>query len=133
LVDDLEHHEESYSAKQSGIALTVEQAAFGSESGRNGYTSLEQAQALLDCVSLDAEACLLDLGAGRGWPGTHIAETSGCRLVSTDIPMDALRAAKRKSLSSDTHVCREVVAAEALALPFCAGSFDAIVHADVFC
>ena len=71
-------------------------------------------------------ATLLDVGAGRGWPGSHVARTSGCRLVSTDVPWDALLTAK-------TRPGIEVVAAQGGALPFRGDTFDAIVHADVFC
>ena len=37
---------------------------------------------------------LLDVGAGRGWPGSLLAQSSGCRLTCTDVPVSGLMAAK---------------------------------------
>ena len=85
-----------------------------------------EAQTLCEHLDLAPAATLLDVGACRGWPGSHVAQTSRCRLVSTDVPWDALLVAK-------TQPGAEVVAAQGGALPFRGDTFDAIVHADVFC
>ena len=68
----------------------------------------------------------MDVGAGQGWPGSYVAKTSGCRLVSTDVPWDALLVAKLRRETA-------VVKARGGSLPFRGDSFDAIVHADVLC
>ena len=124
--DNLEFFELEYAAARARAGRRIEEAALGESVGLNGYTTVAQAQTLCEHLDLEARATLLDVGAGRGWPGSHVARTTGCRLVSTDVPWDALLVAKlqRKSV---------VVQARGGSLPFRGDSFDAIVHADVLC
>ena len=105
----------------------VGRAVLGHEAGVNGYTTVEQAQVLHEHLASSSHTRLLDLGAGHGWPGSHLAASSGCRLVATDLPVDALRAAKRYIGQGSA------VSADGRELPFRPGSFDAVVHADVLC
>ena len=121
-----EFFEQKYAGSRERAARLVEERAFGQAGGVNGYTTIEEAWTLSEHLDLSATATLLDVGAGRGWPGSYVARTSDCRLVSTDLPWDALLAAKRWGRS-------EVVAAPGGALPFPADTFDGIVHADVLC
>ena len=93
--DNLDFFNEKYARPRSDARREVERAVLGDEVGLNGYTTVEQAQALTDHLSLLATTRLIDVGAGHGWPGSYLARSSGCRLVATDIPLDALRAAPR--------------------------------------
>lgn len=122
---------EKYAGARSRAARQLERAALGHDVGLNGYTTVAQADTLGDQLRLSGGARLLDLGAGRGWPGSHVARSSGCRLVSTDVPWEALREAKAEGDARGRP--HPAVGANGRALPFRAGSFDAIVHADVFC
>ncbi len=124
--DNVTFFEQKYAESRAKAALRIEEAALSQTVGLNGYTTTEEAQTLCEHLDLAPAATLLDVGAGRGWPGSHVAQASGCRLVSTDMPWDALLAAK-------TRRGTEVVAAQGGALPFRGDTFDAIVHADVFC
>ena len=110
-----------------GAVQQVECAVLGHEVGLDGYTTVEQAEALQDHLALSSSARLLDVGAGHGWPGSHLAASTGCRLVATDVPVDVLRAAKRYIGKASA------VSADGRALPFPPGGFDAVVHADVLC
>lgn len=101
--------------------------------GLGGYTTIEEAERLRESLLLDPTHRLLDIGAGRGWPGSLVASSSGCRLVSTDVPVAALREARSNLESAGLRERSETVAAEGGALPFTADGFDAVVHADVFC
>ena len=76
---------------------------------------------------------LLDVGAGRGWPGSLLAESSGCRLTCTDIPLNALAGATQIFADGGFGARSEVVAADVVELPFRSATFDAVAHADVFC
>ena len=131
--ENLEFFLEKYSRPLSDAARQVERAVLGHDVGLNGYTTIKQADTLCDLLQLNEKRRLLDVGAGRGWPGFHLARSSECSLVSTDVPLDALRDAKAtletRELSGDT----EVIAADGRALPFRSERFDAIVHADVLC
>jgi cyclopropane fatty-acyl-phospholipid synthase-like methyltransferase len=66
----------------------VEQKAIRAIVGANGYTTVTQAKHLIEVLRLKPETWLLDIGAGRGWPGPYIAERSGCGAVVTDIPRE---------------------------------------------
>lgn len=126
---DREFFRNMYSLEHSVVAREVERNVLGHEVGLNGYTTVEQAQQICDALALSVGDRLLDLGAGRGWPGRLIAESSGCSLMSTDTPLQALKDAKEYVAGLDAHV----VAADGRALPFEAELFDAVSHADVFC
>ncbi|NIR73212.1 class I SAM-dependent methyltransferase [candidate division KSB1 bacterium] len=131
--DNFDIFQEEYSRPRNQAVRQAERAVFGHEVGLNGYTTLEQAWELCDHLKLTVDDYLLDLGGGRGWPGLHIAQESHCGLVSTDIPLDALREAKVNVEARVLHSDVEVIAADGRALPFRSECFDAIVHADVFC
>ncbi len=125
--DNLDFFNEKYARPRSDARRQVERAVLGDEVGLNGYTTVEQAQALTDHLALLPTTRLLDVGAGHGWPGSHLAASSSCSLIATDIPVDTLRAAKRYIGQASA------VSADGRELPFLSGSFDAVVHADVFC
>ena len=108
----------------------VEREAFGHDLGLNGYTTQRQAEALRSHLRVSPGDSVLEVGAGRGWPGWYVIEPIGCRLVSTDIPRDALLEAKTRG-TTDTAL--EVAAADGRALPFRPDIFHGIIHADVFC
>ena len=115
-----------YSRHRSGAARQVERVALGHEVGLNGYTTVPEAHALSDQLRLCPGNFLLEVGAGRGWPGSYVAHAHGARLISTDIPLDALREAKENTVAG-------VIAADGRALPLLTGGVTAIVHADVLC
>ena len=122
-----------YRPERSHLARRLERQALGHEVGLNGYTTVDEAQDLVEYLGLSPDRCLLDLGAGRGWPGLHIARTSRCRVITTDVPREALVEARRTMIGPGHHPLNEVLAAEGAALPFPGGFFNGIVHADVFC
>jgi SAM-dependent methyltransferase len=126
----LKRFTERYSAGWSQALDRVEQDAIGAVVGANGYTTVAQAERLLKVLDLQSEARLLDIGAGRGWPGLYLAERSGCRAVVTDIPRPAMTTAlaRAKQLGL-TRRCELALAAGSL-LPFRDSSFDAVVHTD---
>ena len=122
-----------YGRLESDPARQVEREVLGDEVGLNGFTTIEQAEALLDLLDLRPDHRLLDVGAGRGWPGSLLAKSSGCRLVCTDIPLNALAGARRTFADRGLGARSEVVGADVVELPFRAATFDAVAHADVFC
>ena len=124
--DTGEFFELKYAAARVRAARRVEEAALGEVVGMNGYTTIAQAGMLCEHLGLDASATLLDVGAGQGWPGSYVADTTGCRLVSADVPWEALLAAQLRRGNT-------VVKARGGSLPFRGDSFDAVVHADVLC
>lgn len=131
--ENLDRFLAEYRRPWSDAARKVERAVLGHEVGLNGYTTVEQARMLGDQLGLSPRTRLLDVGAGRGWPGSYLAQSRGCRLVTTDIPFDAPLAAKRHLESWAVHGQAHAVSADGRALPFRSARFGAVVHADVLC
>ena len=108
----------------------VEREAFGHDLGLNGYTTRRQAEALRSHLRVTPGDSVLEVGAGRGWPGCFVVGPTGGRLVSTDISREDLLEAKEQDAGDTAH---EVAAADGRALPLRPQVFEGIIHADVFC
>lgn len=127
------HFEDRYRIKGNAAAAAVELAVIGAVWGANGYTTFEQADLLAEQLRLRAGDRLLDIGTGRGWPALYLAQSTGCSVVGTDLPLAALRSAQRRALREHVDDRTSLVIASGATLPFRTGEFDAIVHADVLC
>lgn len=115
----------------SKAPLAIEREVFGANVGANGYTTIAQADDLANRLGLRSGMRLLDVGAGRGWPGLHLAKKSGCEVVASDVPSAAVRGAV--ALARRRRVLRRCcfVLADGARLPFRPRTFDAVVHTDV--
>ena len=92
-----------------------------------------QPEKLLSFYAVRPGMRVLDLGAGNGWPGVHIAVDARCRVTLADIPRPALLSAAARAKRARVSRRCDAVLASAVALPFRPASFDAIVHTDVMC
>ena len=128
--DTLRRFHERYSQPVADAALAVEREVIGANVGANGYTTIDQADKLLGELRLRPGTRLLDVGAGRGWPGIYLAEKSGCDVVLADIPAPALAAALKQADSAAMSGQAWLVRAAAQHSPFRGRSFDAVVHTD---
>ena len=117
-----------YAEEGTAAGRLVERRVIGANGGANGYTTVAQADQLVEALNLSPQSLLLDLGSGRGWPGLHVAARAECRVVLTDVPEAAIRTAQRRSADATDQV--SLARASATHLPFAARSFDAICHAD---
>ncbi len=124
---------ERYGRDRLAATREVERRVLGHEVGINGYTTVEQAEGLASELELTPDTLLLDLGAGRGWPGTFLSWSTRCPVVLADVPLEALRAARGIAESRGVAGRTRAVCADGAALPFRGRPFRAIVHADVFC
>lgn len=124
---------ERYQAGQAEVSRRVELAVIGGDWGANGYTTMAQAGVLASRLALRQGARLLDLGAGRGWPGLYLAAATGCQVVLADVPIEGLRTAAARAGSERLTGRTGLALASARALPFAPATFDAIVHTDVLC
>jgi 2-polyprenyl-3-methyl-5-hydroxy-6-metoxy-1,4-benzoquinol methylase len=124
---------ERYRRPGSEVTRDVERRVIGSDFGANGYTTVAQADLLSERLGLTAGKQLLDIGSGRGWPGLYLARESGCTVVLTDLPEEAMRTAARRAGEEGLlgRVC--TVVSTARRLPFRPATQDAIVHTDVLC
>lgn len=123
---------EKYETFLSPAAARIRRAALGTEVA-NGYTTEAQAEAIASHLALSGGQALLDLGGGRGWPGSLVAKRTGCRLVVCDLPMNALRTASAVLRTAGLDGPTSVVRADGRSLPFADASFDGVSHTDVLC
>lgn len=131
--DAAEHFAERYGRPVSDAARELEIRVIGADFGANGYTTVAQANLLAERLDLVPGKRLLDVGAGRGWPGLYLAKTTGCSVVVTDLPLEGMRAAVRRAAAEGLSPTARAVVGSARRLPFGPASHDAIVHTDVLC
>ncbi len=122
-----------YEIGQSPVMREIERRVRGSDYGATSWTTRAQAEAAVARLGLSTGHCLLEIGAGSGWPALFLATLSGCEVVLTDRPVSGLRIARARSLCDGLENRCSVLAADGAALPFADGTFDRIHHADVLC
>jgi 2-polyprenyl-3-methyl-5-hydroxy-6-metoxy-1,4-benzoquinol methylase len=127
------HFRERYAIPTAAVSAAIEQRVIGAVWGANGYTTVIQADELGRRLGLGPGWTLLDVGTGRGWPGLYLAAQSGCSLIGTDMPLDALSVAASRAREEGIDERVALVAAGAAHQPFRPECFDAIVHTDVLC
>ncbi len=124
---------ERYAVPTADVAADIERRVIGATWGANGYTTVAQADELARRVHLGTGDSLLDVGTGRGWPGLYLATQTGCRVVGSDMPLDALAIAARRARRDGIDHRVGLVAAAGADQPFRDESFDAVVLTDVLC
>ena len=108
-------------------------AVIGGDWGANGYTTIAHADQLAAMLELDPGSLVLDIGAGRGWPGLYLAARTGCSVVMTDVPVEGLVSARARGQREGLDDRTWPVNASARDAPFRVETFDAVVHTDVLC
>ncbi len=111
----------------------VEKAVLGSDYGATSYTTVGQAAELAMRLQLGPGVSLLDVGAGTGWPGLHLASVTGCRVVLADRPGEGLRIAQQRALEDELTDRCGIVQSSGELLAFRSEVFDAVTHTDVLC
>lgn len=111
----------------------VERAVLGCDYGGTSWTTSTQAAQIIDMLQLQPGLHLLDIGAGSGWPGVYLADSSGCDVTLLDLPINALTKAMKRAQLDGINDRVNAIAASGSALPFKNYSFDVISHSDVLC
>ena len=121
---------ERYSVEANDAARTVEREVIGADFGANGYTTLQQADILVDRLALGPESLVLDVGSGRGWPGLYLAERTSCAVFLCDVPLPALNVARARARERSLTDRASIIRSSGTNPPFAPHTFDAITHAD---
>ncbi len=122
-----------YQLGQSQTMLAIEHAACGCRYGATSWTTRSEADEIGRRLALAPGKRLLEVGAGSGWPGLYLAQTTGCDLALIDVPLEALRIAANRAVTDQIADRCWIALADGAALPFTDNSFDAISHSDVLC
>ena len=129
--DLLQEFDAHYRIVEEPVMLEIDREVIGSDYGATSYTTRQQADRLAGLLELGPGKLLLDIGSGAGWPGIHIAKSTGCEVMLTDLPLEGLRRAGHRL--RDDGVGGAVIAASGAALPFRDRVFDAFTSSDVLC
>jgi len=122
-----------YEIAQAPLMREIERCVRGCDYGATSWTTRDQAEQAAARLGLARGQCLLELGAGSGWPGLYFAALSGCEVALTDLPLSGLRIARERAATEGLDGRCSVLAADGAALPFADGSFERLHHADVLC
>lgn len=123
----------SYEVSNLPAMREVERTVLGCDYGGTSWTTISQAEQIIDLLGLQAGLHLLDIGAGSGWPGLFLADTAQCDVTLLDLQSGALGRAKERARSDGIDGRINAVVASGCELPFSNGSFEAISHSDVLC
>ncbi len=133
VADDFERFRDQYADAGAPVLDVIEQAVIGAVYGANGYTTRAQADLIGRKLELGPGRSLLDVGSGCGWPGLYLAESTGCTVVVTDVPMEGLRRAVGRLDADELAGRAAVVASTGQRPPFRDRAFDAVCSTDVLC
>ncbi len=123
----------TYARTRAPVMRAIEERVCGCDYGGSSWTTRDEADAMVKALSLAPGMRLLDIGAGVGWPGIYISDTSGCDTTLVDMAGVGLRiATERIAADGLTERCRAVLC-DCTAMPFAPARFDAVWHSDVLC
>jgi SAM-dependent methyltransferase len=128
-----ESFEAGYRLGQSAVMRDIERSACGCDYGGVSWTVRSEADKMAEHLDLRAGKRLLELGAGAGWPGLYLTKVSGCETVLSDVISAGLGIAEDRAGKDGLSAKVRTVVADAAAMPFESGSFDAISHSDILC
>lgn len=117
----------------SETMMEIERSVCGCDYGCTSWTTRKEADGVAGMLGLRPGVKFLEIGAGSGWPGLYLAKETGSDATLIDLPEEGLRAAKKRAEKDGLADRCQIIQADAAALPFTDGSFDAIYHSDVLC
>ncbi|MGR3343826.1 MAG: class I SAM-dependent methyltransferase [Paracoccaceae bacterium] len=128
-----ERFDAGYISGQAPVFLSIERSVCGCDYGGNSWTTCAEADEKVSHLNLVRGQRLIDIGAGTGWPGIYMTHVSGCDTVLTDLSSTGLGIAEERVRKDGISKKVTIANADAAALPFSSGSFDAICHSDTLC
>jgi cyclopropane fatty-acyl-phospholipid synthase-like methyltransferase len=113
--------------------MATEFETLGSDYQANGYTTMAQADLLSDVLQLLPGNVLVDLGSGCGWPGLHLAKTTGCAVISIDPVSEGCATASARIRKDELATPSAAIRGDAELIPIRPASVDAVTHGDLLC
>jgi SAM-dependent methyltransferase len=121
----------SYMKIEHPIVQQVRREAFGEDIGQFSWTSAEEGRRFYALLGLGEDSRVLDFCCGAGGPSLFMARTTGCHVTGIDITPNGIASATELAASLSLTDRADFVCADASgALPFEAGSFDALICND---
>lgn len=124
---------ESYEISNLPAMRAIERSVLGCDYGGTSWTTIAQAEQIVELLDLRPGLHVLDIGAGSGWPGVYLADNSGCYVTLLDLPKNALVKALQRACKDAIADRVTAVTGSGAALPFKDRSVTAITHSDVLC
>lgn len=131
--EQAERFRQRYLTSSGAAMVEAELEVLGSDRQGNGYTTRSQADEMGALLGLAPGSLLLDIGAGCGWPGTYLAMTTGCAVVSIDPIVEGIGVAIHRGEIDGLGSRHAGLVGGAAALPFRRRVFHAVLHGDVMC
>lgn len=129
----IERFAKRYELARSDVLLEIERSICGCDYGATSWTTLDEAREAARRLGLKPGKRLLEVGAGSGWPGLHLAKESGCDVALIDLPLSGLRIARERAEADQIESACWFAVADGAALPFADAWFDAVFQSDVLC
>jgi SAM-dependent methyltransferase len=128
-------HVRLYDATYSEFTLdarrTVRLETYGDDLGQNGWLTADEWRETTDRLELHEGSSVLDVACGSGGPAVELAERTGASVVGVDVNPYAIATAGELAHGAGLGArARFELADAAGALPYPAGSFDAVVCID---
>lgn len=127
-------YDSTYGHFTDDVLARVRAQTYGSDIGQSGWVTAEEYAEFASWLRLAAGHHALDVGCGSGGPALHLAHATGCRVTGIDINAAGIDAATRQAAArgAEARASFQVVDVDG-ALPFDAGTFDAIISTDAMC
>lgn len=125
------HYGSYYRDFAADVYAEIRREEFGEDLGQNNWQTLAELEGFASQLRLGEGVRLLDVACGAGGPGLHLARLTGCEVTGVDREKSGLANGCRMAREAGLEARVRFVQADASkALPFAAGSFDAILCLD---
>lgn len=122
-----------YELSQSTVMQAVTDCVCGCGYIGSSWTTRDEADAISEQLALQQSSCLLDIGAGAGWPGLYLAGRSGCHVTLVDLPETGIAIARERAETDGLAEQVRAIVGDATELTFAPETFSAINHSDLLC
>src|SRR5688572_29260605 len=121
----------AYDNFRAAIAADMRRETVGEDIGQNSWLTADEYRRCFEWLQLNPNSRVLEVASGSGGPALFMAKSTGCRITAVDNNASAIATANQLAREQGMSDRVTFQAADAgLALPFQAGSFDAVVCID---